>query len=175
MGRGRELVQALSTHQKSSWGKYCKPGCHVFFPRLFLFLSESDTRYLSLTSSRWEISRKQIDLHTILGSGAFGEVWKAVAYGLKGYPGETTVAVKKLKRKSLLITILLMKENCASASFLTIRSTKSRWFCTILWNHFVLFLFVCWCFLFLFWCRPNLKRTKVVNVWLETKWRSKTK
>lgn len=133
MGRGRELVQALNTYQKSSCGKYCKPGCHFFFPQLLLFSSESDTRYLSLTPSRWEISRKQIDLHTILGSGAFGEVWKAVAYGLKGYPGETTVAVKKLKRKSLLITILLiMKESCASASFLTIRSTKFRCFCTIL-------------------------------------------
>lgn len=62
--------------------------------------SESDTRYLSVTPSRWEITRKQIDLHTILGSGAFGEVWKAVAYGLKGLPGETTVAVKKLKHNS---------------------------------------------------------------------------
>ncbi|KAL9965201.1 hypothetical protein ACROYT_G028971 [Oculina patagonica] len=61
---------------------------------------ESDTRYLSLTASRWEISRKQIDLHTILGSGAFGEVWKAVASGLRGYPEETTVAVKKLKHNS---------------------------------------------------------------------------
>jgi len=126
MGRGSELVQALNTYQKSSCGKYCKPGCHLFFPLLFLFSSESDTRYLSLTPSRWEISRKQIDLHTILGSGAFGEVWKAVAYGLKGYAGETTVAVKKLKRKSLLMTILLMKESCASASFLMIRSRKFR-------------------------------------------------
>jgi len=74
---------------------------------LFLSTSESDTRYLSLTPSRWEISPKQIDLRTILGNGAFGEVWKAVAYGLRGRPGETTVAVKRLKRKqSLLITIL---------------------------------------------------------------------
>lgn len=77
----------------------------TFFPPLFVYISESDTRYLSVTLSRWEITRKQIDLHTILGSGAFGEVWKAVAYGLKGLPGETTVAVKKLKRKSLLNTI----------------------------------------------------------------------
>ena len=81
----------------------------ISFIWLFLSFSESDTRYLSLTPSRWEISPKQIDLHTILGNGAFGEVWKAVAYGLRGHPGEIAVAVKKLKRKqSLLITILLI-------------------------------------------------------------------
>ena len=81
----------------------------ISFLWLFLSTSESDTRYLSLTPSRWEISPKQIDLHTILGNGAFGEVWKAVAYGLRGLPAETTVAVKRLKRKqSLVITILFI-------------------------------------------------------------------
>ena len=43
---------------------------------------------------------KQVDLQHTLGSGSFGEVWKAVVSGLKGVAGETTVAVKKLKRKS---------------------------------------------------------------------------
>ena len=60
----------------------------------------SDTRYLSLTSSCWEIASTKIDLQNILGSGSFGEVWKAVVSGLKGIPGEITVAVKKLKRKT---------------------------------------------------------------------------
>ena len=53
-----------------------------------------------MTPSRWEVSSKQIDLQNILGSGSFGEVWKARATGLKGIPGATTVAVKKLKRKT---------------------------------------------------------------------------
>ncbi|XP_073256412.1 tyrosine kinase receptor Cad96Ca-like [Porites lutea] len=62
--------------------------------------SNNTNRYLSVTPSRWEVSSKQIDLQNILGSGSFGEVWKARATGLKGIPGATTVAVKKLKHNS---------------------------------------------------------------------------
>ena len=61
---------------------------------------DTDTRYLSVTSSCWEIASKKIDLQSVVGSGSFGEVWKAVVGGLKGIPGEITVAVKKLKRKT---------------------------------------------------------------------------
>ncbi|XP_066024802.1 fibroblast growth factor receptor 1-like isoform X2 [Pocillopora verrucosa] len=64
----------------------------------FTLQSDTDKRYLSVTASRWEITPKQIHLQSILGTGAFGEVWKAVVYGMKGHPDETTVAVKKLKR-----------------------------------------------------------------------------
>ncbi|XP_022797292.1 uncharacterized protein LOC111335603 [Stylophora pistillata] len=64
----------------------------------FTLQSDTDTRYLSVTASRWEISPKQIHLQSILGTGAFGEVWKAVVYEIQGHPEETTVAVKKLKR-----------------------------------------------------------------------------
>ena len=72
----------------------------------FLFYSrgDSDKRYLSVTSSCWEVASRQINLQNVLGSGSFGEVWKAVACGLKRIPGETTVAVKKLKRKITLNT-----------------------------------------------------------------------
>ena len=68
-----------------------------------------DTRYLSVSTTCWEIASKKIDLQNVLGSGSFGEVWKAVVSGLKGIPGETTVAVKKLKRKSLLNRALISK------------------------------------------------------------------
>lgn len=61
--------------------------------------SDSDKRYLSLTASCWDISSKAIVFQNVLGSGSFGEVWKAVASGIKGISGETVVAVKKLKRK----------------------------------------------------------------------------
>ena len=64
--------------------------------------SDSDKRYLSLTASCWEIPSKAIVLQNVLGSGSFGEVWKAVASGVKGISGETVVAVKKLKRKESL-------------------------------------------------------------------------
>ena len=38
-----------------------------------------------------------IVLQDILGSGVFGEVWKAVVQGINGLSGDTVVAVKKLK------------------------------------------------------------------------------
>ncbi|CAH3106807.1 unnamed protein product [Porites lobata] len=50
-----------------------------------------------LSVSAWEVAPKQVELQHTLGSGSFGEVWKAVVSGLKGSSGETTVAVKKLK------------------------------------------------------------------------------
>ncbi|XP_073254840.1 tyrosine kinase receptor Cad96Ca-like [Porites lutea] len=59
---------------------------------------ECDPRCLSVSATCWEVAPKQVDLQHTLGSGSFGEVWKAVVSGLKGVAGETTVAVKKLKR-----------------------------------------------------------------------------
>ena len=55
--------------------------------------------YFSPNVSCWEIPFNSITFRDILGSGAFGEVWKAVAHAIKGISGETEVAVKKLKRK----------------------------------------------------------------------------
>ncbi|XP_067052021.1 tyrosine kinase receptor Cad96Ca-like isoform X2 [Acropora muricata] len=56
--------------------------------------------YFSPNVSCWEIPFNSITFRDILGSGAFGEVWKAVAHGIKGISGETEVAVKKLKHNS---------------------------------------------------------------------------
>ena len=55
--------------------------------------------YFSTKVSCWEIPFNSISFRDLLGSGSFGEVWKAVARGIKGISGETEVAVKKLKRK----------------------------------------------------------------------------
>lgn len=55
--------------------------------------------YFSTNVSCWEIPFTSISFRDLLGSGSFGEVWKAVARGIKGISGETEVAVKKLKRK----------------------------------------------------------------------------
>ena len=65
-------------------------------------------RYLFRTLSRWEIPSQHINLRSVLGSGTFGEVWKAVVWGLNGYPGHATVAVKKLKREKLFFTMILL-------------------------------------------------------------------
>ncbi|XP_074632643.1 tyrosine kinase receptor Cad96Ca-like isoform X2 [Acropora palmata] len=56
--------------------------------------------YFSPNVSCCEIPFNSITFRDILGSGAFGEVWKAVAHAIKGISGETEVAVKKLKHNS---------------------------------------------------------------------------
>lgn len=65
-------------------------------------------RYLFRTLSRWEIPSQHINLRSVLGSGTFGEVWKAVVWGLNGYPGHAIVAVKKLKRENLFLSVTVM-------------------------------------------------------------------
>ena len=65
-------------------------------------------RYSFRTLSRWEIPSQDINLRSVLGSGTFGEVWKAVVWGLNRYPGHATVAVKKLKREKLFFSMTLL-------------------------------------------------------------------
>ena len=74
-----------------------------------------------LSVSAWEVAPKQVELQHTLGSGSFGEVWKAVVSGLKGSSGETTVAVKKLKGKSFLEIIFIFK-----VSLLKVQSSPLR-------------------------------------------------
>ena len=74
-----------------------------------------------LSFSAWEVAPKQVELQHTLGSGSFGEVWKAVVSGLKGSSGETKVAVKKLKRKSFQYTIFIFK-----VSLLKVQSSPLR-------------------------------------------------
>ena len=45
----------------------------------------------------WEVSRQQVTLEKIIGKGAFGQVAKGTARSLRGRPGKTLVAVKKLR------------------------------------------------------------------------------
>jgi len=65
-------------------------------------------RYLFRTLSHREIPPQQINLRSVLGSGTFGEVWKAVVWGLNRYPGHATVAVKKLKREKLFFSVTVL-------------------------------------------------------------------
>ena len=47
----------------------------------------------------WEIEKQHVTIEKIIGKGAFGQVAKGKAIGLRGTPGKTTVAVKMLKCK----------------------------------------------------------------------------
>ena len=45
----------------------------------------------------WEVPRQHATLEKIIGKGAFGQVAKGTAIDLRGWPGKTLVAIKKLK------------------------------------------------------------------------------
>ena len=47
----------------------------------------------------WEISRDRIRLEEVVGSGAFGTVWRATLSRKNGKPGIRFVAAKSLKRE----------------------------------------------------------------------------
>ena len=49
----------------------------------------------------WEVEKQHVTIEKIIGKGAFGQVAKGTATGLRGRPGKTTVAVKMLKGKIL--------------------------------------------------------------------------
>ena len=45
----------------------------------------------------WEVPRRNVTVEKVIGKGAFGQVAKGTAVGLRGIPGITTVAIKMLK------------------------------------------------------------------------------
>ena len=45
----------------------------------------------------WEVPRQHVTLEKIIGKGAFAQVAKGTAIDLRGRPGKTLVAIKKLK------------------------------------------------------------------------------
>ena len=45
----------------------------------------------------WEVARDHVTIEKIIGKGAFGQVAKGTAMGLRGRPQKTVVAVKMLK------------------------------------------------------------------------------
>ena len=48
----------------------------------------------------WEISRQNVKIEKVIGKGAFGQIAKGTAVGLREMPQETLVAVKMLKGTS---------------------------------------------------------------------------
>ena len=49
----------------------------------------------------WEVPRHHVTIEKIIGKGAFGQVAKGTALGLRGSPETTTVAIKMLKSELL--------------------------------------------------------------------------
>ena len=49
----------------------------------------------------WEVPRHHVTIEKIIGKGAFGQVAKGKAVGLRGSPETTTVAIKMLKSELL--------------------------------------------------------------------------
>ena len=49
----------------------------------------------------WEVPRHNVTIEKIIGKGAFGQVAKGTAVGLRGSPETTTVAIKMLKSELL--------------------------------------------------------------------------
>ena len=50
-------------------------------------------------ADEWEISRDRIVLREVVGSGAFGTVWRAILSAPNGEPGNQTVAAKCFTRE----------------------------------------------------------------------------
>ncbi|XP_072433395.1 receptor-type tyrosine-protein kinase FLT3 [Chiloscyllium punctatum] len=65
--------------------------------------SENDYVYVDFTNTdydpKWEFPRENLELGNVLGSGAFGKVMEAMAYGINKADVPVQVAVKMLKEK----------------------------------------------------------------------------
>ena len=59
----------------------------------------ADYAPLHPSTRSWEVARQHVTIEKTIGKGAFGQVAKGTAIGLRGRPGKTTVAVKMLKCK----------------------------------------------------------------------------
>jgi len=65
----------------------------------------------------WEVPRHHVTLEKIIGKGAFGQVAKGTAISIRGRPGKTLVAIKKLRenapeteKRDLLSELEIMKQ-----------------------------------------------------------------
>ena len=64
----------------------------------------------------WEVPRQYVTLEKIIGKGAFGQVAKGTAKSLRGRPGKTPVAIKKLRGVKYLKNIDKIVQNNYGAS-----------------------------------------------------------
>ena len=60
-------------------------------------VQSADCAPLHPSTLSWEIEKQYVTIEKIIGKGAFGQVAKGTAAGLRGRPGKMIVAVKMLK------------------------------------------------------------------------------
>ena len=63
--------------------------------------SGADYAPLHPLTRSWEVPRRHVSIEKIVGKGAFGQVAKGTAAGLRGRPETTIVAIKMLKGELL--------------------------------------------------------------------------
>ncbi|XP_030056197.1 receptor-type tyrosine-protein kinase FLT3 [Microcaecilia unicolor] len=86
--------------------KYRKPYLYESQLQMIQFIGSSDNEYIYVDFSvleydlKWEFPRENLELGKVLGSGAFGKVVNATAYGISKSGVSVQVAVKMLKDKS---------------------------------------------------------------------------
>ena len=71
----------------------------------------------------WEVPRRHVTIEKIIGKGAFGQVAKGTAVGLRGSPETTTVAIAMLK------SVLL---HCRLNDSLVLESFKKFYWVTVI-------------------------------------------
>ena len=64
-------------------------------------IAGSGADYAPPLTRSWEVPRCHVNIEKIIGKGAFGQVAKGTAVGLRGSPETTTVAIKMLKSELL--------------------------------------------------------------------------
>ena len=64
----------------------------------------------------WEVPRQHVTVEKIIGKGAFSQVAKGIAINLRGRPGKTQVAIKKLKGVNCLTIIYRTGSKCPPLS-----------------------------------------------------------
>nr|XP_033804528.1 receptor-type tyrosine-protein kinase FLT3 [Geotrypetes seraphini] len=86
--------------------KYRKPYRYESQLQMIQFIGSSDNEYIYIDfreleyDHKWEFPRENLELGKVLGSGAFGKVVNATAYGISKPGVSIQVAVKMLKDKS---------------------------------------------------------------------------
>ena len=59
----------------------------------------------------WEVPSQHVTQEKVIGKGAFGQVAKGTAINLRGRPGKTLVAIKKLKGMKCLKLLVTIVQN----------------------------------------------------------------
>ena len=74
----------------------------------------------------WEVPRQHVTLEKIIGKGAFGQVAKGTVRSLRGRPGKTLVAIKKLRGVKCFTNIDKIEQNMLRSFYSSISCLRPR-------------------------------------------------